>query len=190
MNRYSAVAITLHWLMAITIAGLVAVGMWMSDAIHVDATKAAAFQAYQWHKSFGLTILILTLLRLVWRMMHPAPPLPAGMAGWERMAARASHFLFYVLMLAIPLSGWAMVSASPFGLPTMFFGLFEWPHIGPLTRIADKAAAKEVFEEVHEILAFSIVGLLLLHIGAALKHHFIARDDVLSRMLPWIKQRI
>lgn len=189
MSRYSSGAILLHWLMALMIVGQIAAGVWMNEAIHEPDTKALAFKVYQLHKSIGLTVLLLTLLRLLWRFTHRPPALPAHMKNWERMLARFSHVGFYLLMLAVPLSGWAMVSASPFGLPTIYFGLFEWPHIGPLAALADKPAAEHLFKEMHEVLAFGTVALLVLHIGGALKHHFIDKDDVLARMLPWVKQR-
>jgi cytochrome b561 len=189
MSRYSGVAIALHWLMALAIIGLIMVGFWMGDAAKDPETRAAAFAAFQLHKSMGLTILLLTLLRLAWRLSHRPPPLPSTMKSWERGAARFTHIGFYVLMIAVPLSGWAMVSASPLGLPTYWFGLFEWPHIGPLAALENKEALKHDFYEAHELLAKLVIGLLLLHVAAALKHHFIDRDDVLSRMLPLLKVR-
>jgi cytochrome b561 len=189
MSRYSTVAIGLHWLMALMIVGLFAAGIWMHEAIHVPATKAQAFEVYQLHKSGGLTVLMLTLLRIVWRLTHKPPALPVQMKGWERLLARASHIGFYGLMLAIPLSGWAMVSASKFGLPTIYFGLFEWPHIGALASLDNKAPVEDLFKEAHEILAFCAIALLALHIVAALKHHFFDKDDVLTRMLPFLKAR-
>jgi cytochrome b561 len=189
MSRYSSGAILLHWLMALMIIGQIAAGIWMSDAIHAPSTKALAFKTYQLHKSIGLTVLLLSLLRLLWRAAHRPPALPAHMKNWERTLARLSHVGFYLLMLAVPLSGWAMVSASPLGLPTIYFGLFEWPHIGPLAALANKPSAEHLVKEMHEILAMGIVGLLVLHIVAALKHHFIDKDDVLARMLPLVRQR-
>jgi cytochrome b561 len=189
MSRYSFGAMLLHWLMALMIVGLFVAGLWMHEAIHEPETKAQAFKVYQLHKSAGLMVLLLTLLRLAWRFLHKPPALPVHMKSWERLLARLSHVGFYVLMLAVPLSGWAMVSASPFGLPTIIFGLFEWPHIGPLAAIENKAPVEHLFKEAHELLAFSMIGLLLLHIAAALKHHFIDKDDVLARMLPLVRQR-
>jgi cytochrome b561 len=189
MSRYSRVAIVLHWTMAILIIGLFFVGLWMHEAIHVKETKAAAFSAYQWHKSFGLTVLVLTFLRLAWRFGHRPPPLPSGMKPWEAGVAKLTHWIFYALMLAVPLSGWAMVSASPFGLPTIVFGLFEWPHLPQFAEMANKDAAEEALKEAHELLAFAMMGLVILHIGAALKHHLIDRDDVLARMLPLLRRR-
>lgn len=189
MSRYSAVAIFLHWLIGLLIVGMIAVGFWMAGALEDPARRAVAFEVVQLHKSIGLTILVLTGVRLVWRLAHKPPALPSHMSALEKGAARVSHLGFYILMLALPLTGWAMVSASPWGLPTMYFGLFEWPHIAPLTEVADKKAVSHLFEEIHEVLAFGTLGLLALHILAALKHHFFDKDDVLARMVPGLKVR-
>ena len=186
---YSRVAIALHWLIALAIILQLASGLWMVDALTEQATQMLAFQVYQWHKSLGLTVLILSLLRLFWRLSHRAPDLPAGMTGWERFAAKATHVLFYVIMIALPLTGWVLVSASKLGLPTLYWGLFEWPHLPFGALAADaKAALESVGGEAHELLAYLTIGLLLLHVGAALKHHAIDRDDVLSRMLPFLRR--
>ncbi|MEQ8655241.1 MAG: cytochrome b [Kiloniellales bacterium] len=188
-ERYSSVAIALHWLIALAIILQLASGLWMVDALTVKETQMRAFQVYQWHKSLGLTVLILSLLRLFWRLTHRAPPLPEGMTAWERLAAKATHVLFYVLIIALPLTGWVVVSASKLGLPTLYWNLFEWPHL-PLGDMA--ADAKAVLEErvgtLHEFLAYATIGLLVLHIGAALKHHLVERDDVLSRMIPFLRR--
>ncbi len=188
-ERYTAVAIALHWLIAIAIILQLASGLWMTDAIDEPATQNLAFQVYQWHKSLGLTVLILSLLRLLWRLTHHAPGLPGGMAAWERLAAKLTHVLFYVLMIGLPLTGWVVVSASKFGLPTLYWGLFEWPHL-PFADMAPdaKAGLEGTFGEVHEMLAYVTIALLVLHIGAALKHHIINHDDVLGRMLPFLRR--
>jgi cytochrome b561 len=189
MSRYSTVAILLHWLMALMIISLFVAGIWMNEAVHVPATQARAFEVYQLHKSTGLTVLVLTLLRIIWRLTHQPPALPVHMKNWERLLARVSHIGFYGLMLAIPLSGWALVSVSRFGLPTLYFGLFEWPHIAPLAALENKAPMEDLLKEAHEILAFGAIALLALHIVAALKHHIIDKDDVLVRILPFLKVR-
>jgi cytochrome b561 len=175
---------TLHWLIALAIFGLIAAGVWMTDAIREPATQMQAYKIYQLHKSLGLTVLVLSVLRLLWRLLRGAPLLPAGMKPWERMLAKFSHWAFYALMIGVPLIGWAMVSASPLGLPTIVFGLFEWPHIAPLANAENKAALEGVFKEAHEIAALGMGALALLHVAAALKHHFVDRDTVLLRMLP------
>lgn len=188
-QHYSAVAMTLHWAMAAAIIALLAAGLWMTDAIRQPETKNVAFRVYQWHKSLGLIVLVLTFLRIGWRLANPPPPLPDGMTGFERLAAHVTHVAFYALMLAIPLAGWAMVSASPFGLPTIVFGLFEWPHIPMLAGLEDKKPYEAIFKSAHEFMAWGLLALLVLHVAAALKHHFINRDTVLARMLPGVRTR-
>jgi cytochrome b561 len=183
-TRYGTVALTLHWLIALGIIGMLTLGKYMHALPDTDASK---FDLYQLHKSFGITILGLSVLRLVWRLVHRVPPLPAQMQGWERYAAHASHFLLYVLIIGIPLSGWALASSSPLGIPTIWFGLIEIPHLPGLQGFADQRAAERQVHEVHEWLGNLMIVLLLIHVGAALKHHFWDRDEVLRRMLPFTK---
>jgi cytochrome b561 len=182
--RYTAVAIALHWLTALAVVVLLVAGLWMTDAIKQPETRNFAYKVYQWHKALGLTVLVLTFARVGWRLMNPPPPLPAGMKPYERIAATFTHAAFYALLLAIPLAGWAMVSASPLGLPTMVFGLFEWPHIPMLADLADKKPTEALFKAAHKYMGFGLMALLVLHVAAALKHHLVDRDDVLARMLP------
>lgn len=182
--RYSAVAMILHWSIALAILALLAAGLWMTDAIKQPETRNVAFKVYQWHKALGLTVLVLTLIRICWRIANPPPPLPASMSSLERAGSGLVHAGLYALMLAIPLAGWAMVSASPLGFPTMIFGLFEWPHISVLAGLEDKKPAEALFKATHKYLAFGAIVLIVLHVAAALKHHFINRDNVLARMLP------
>ena len=114
------------------------------------------------------------------------PDLPAHMASWERLAARAVHYAFYVLMIVVPLFGWATVSAAPIAVPTMWFGLFEWPHISFLADLprAQKQIVEDPLATTHAVLAVVMGLLAVLHVAAALKHHFKDRDDVLKHMLP------
>ncbi|MEX6723449.1 cytochrome b [Parapedomonas caeni] len=192
-SRYSTVAVILHWLIALAIIGLLVAGFVMGDLLHSDnpADKQLGFKIIQLHKSLGLTVLVLTLVRLAWRIGHKPPALPASMKPWERKLSVGTHHLFYLLMLGLPLSGWALVSTSSLGLPTMWFDLFAWPNIGFLADMAADArkAVHESLEEAHELLAFAIIGLLILHVAAALKHHLIDRDDVMARMVPWLRGR-
>ncbi len=180
-ERYNRIAIILHWLIAIFIIGLVPVGLWMEDA-----PKEIQLTVFQLHKSFGLMVLFLSLARIGWRLLNPPPPLPITMKAWEKFAAHATHLVFYGLIIVIPLSGWAMVSASPKNIPTMFLTLFNWPHIWFLAQLGmeQKKALADGFHEVHELLAFGAIGLLLLHVGAALKHQFLNKDDEMVRMIP------
>ncbi len=183
-TRYSYVAMALHWAIAALIIAAAAIGLWMVDAIKQPDTQATAFQAYQLHKSLGLTILVLSLARLAWRLINPPPPMPAHMNAFSRFAAHSAHWLFYGFMIAMPLLGWAMVSASPYGLPTIVFGLFEWPHIAPLTTMEDKAAVEAAAKTAHRLMGYGFLALLGVHVAAALKHQFIDRDGLLARMLP------
>jgi len=186
-NRYTAVAIGLHWLMAAAIVGMIGLGLYMTRLPRIEL--GFQFRLYQLHKSIGITVLLLSFVRLAWRLSHPVPPLPDTLKPWEAVAARASHIGFYVLMIAIPLAGWAMVSASPLDIPTRLFGLIPWPHLPVLDTLPDKKSAEAAFKFAHRTLAYGAVALLGLHVGAALKHHFILKDDVLTRMIPALKPR-
>src|SRR5262245_55575412 len=124
--RYGAVAMTLHWLLAAAIIGQLFLGKYMHELPDSDADKFAFFQL---HKSIGITILALTVVRIAWRLVNIVPPLPKTMPPWQKRLAKLSHLLLYGFMLAIPLSGWAMVSASPLGIPTIWFGVAEVPHL-------------------------------------------------------------
>jgi cytochrome b561 len=184
--RYGAVATTLHWVLAAAILFMLWLGLTMTS---LDETDPRTFPLFQLHKSIGLTILMLSGVRLAWRLANPVPPLPALRPRWERVIARAVHVLFYVLMIAIPVLGWATVSSAALAVPTMWFGLFEWPHIPILADLsrAEKRMIEGALAGVHGALALSMLGLALLHAAAALKHHFRDRDDVLKRMLPWTR---
>ncbi len=182
--RYGSVAMTLHWLIAALIAVNLCLGFYFAN---IEAeSDPIRFGIIQTHKSIGLTILVLSLLRLAWRLMNPVPPLPSSMSPGLKFVARATHYLFYVLIIAVPLAGWAIVSSSPLGTPTVYFGLFQWPHISFLAELprAQKKEYVELFEEVHELLAYSAFGLLLLHVAGALWHQYVKHDDVMRRMLP------
>jgi len=180
--NYSRIAISLHWMMAILIIGQIIGGVVMHN---MDPTSLK-FSLYQWHKSFGILILGLSLLRLVWRLTHKAPALPKDMKPFEVLAAKFTHVAFYALMIGIPLSGWAMVSASETGIDTVLFKLIPWPE---MPGIADSEVLETRLKDLHEILAKATIVLIVLHVGAALKHHFVNRDTVLSRMLPIIKPK-
>jgi len=186
-SPYSRAAIILHWLIALLLIGNLAGGLLMGGFLDSDdpAMKKLGFQIIQLHKSFGLTVLLLTLVRLGVRVSAGFPPLPSHMTGLERLLARVTHYGFYALLLLIPLAGWVMVSASTLGFPTSYFGLFTWPHL-PIPTSKETASAAS---EVHEILAFVAIGLIVLHVAGALKHHFFDRDDVLARMIPSLRRK-
>lgn len=173
-SRYSSVAILLHWAMAALVLSTIPLGLYGAN-FETEAAQSATNA----HKSIGILILLLTVIRLGWRLGHKPPALPEHMTLMLRSIARGTHVLFYVLLLVLPLSGWWMSSAVPERHP-FGFGLFDVPFL-PVPRGFASAGPAHF---IHVNLAFLMIGLALLHIAAALKHHFVDRDGVLSRMLP------
>lgn len=182
-SGYSRVAIALHWIISIGIFTNIALGVWF-ESLFDSGDRALGGLVVMLHKSIGILILFLSLIRLGWRVVHGFPPLPEHMAEWEKILARANHLAFYFLMIAVPLLGWSLVSASPANRPTIFFGLFEVPQL-PLP---DSEALAGTLSTAHVLLAWTTLLLAVLHIAGALKHHFIDRDDVLARMLPLVRR--
>lgn len=194
-THYKAVAIVLHWAIAIGVTLMIPLGLWMHHAIDEPATQAQAVAAFQLHKSVGLTILLLSIVRLIWRLMNPPPPLPAHMPRWEKVAALTTHWLFYFIIIAIPLSGWIYVSTQwrgegPFNVPTLYFGTFNVPHLFGLAHapMETRESISEFAVEAHEIMAKGAIALIVLHAAAALKHQIYDRDEVLSHMVPGINR--
>jgi cytochrome b561 len=183
--RYNAVAMTLHWLIAILIVTNIGLA-WYFNTL----TGLPKIPPVQLHKSFGITILLLSLVRLAWRIILPPPPLPASMQPWEKLAARTVYVLFYVVMIGMPLSGWALSSASLIIRfePIHLFGVVPWPAIAPLSHLPQPAMkqAHDAFVTVHESLAKLAYGLIVLHVAAALRHLILLRDGVMGRMLPFV----
>lgn len=177
-----------HWVIAALLICNIALGLYFAD-LPPDAWKG---ELAQWHKSIGLTVLVLSVMRLAWRLTHSAPPLPDDMPRVLHLAARGTHYLFYFLIVAIPLTGWIMVSASASGRPTVFFHLFAWPHISFLADLPrpQKVGLHEPLKSAHVVLAWTAIVLIPLHVAAALYHQFIRRDDLLLRMLPRHHARI
>ena len=186
--RYGAVAMTLHWLIAAAVIANLCIGLYMADLPRAYPSK---FELIALHKSIGLTVLALSVLRLVWRLVNPAPPSPAGLSPWLKFAGRGMHVLLYFLIVAIPLAGWLMVSVGSQGHPTPVFGLFGWPSVPILSDMSRSAGHPyhEMFESAHVWLAWSAIILSPLHVLAALYHQFVRRDDVLLRMLPGTRIR-
>lgn len=172
-TRYTATAIGLHWLMAVLILGTFGVGFYMAD-LPLSPTK---LQIYSWHKWAGITAFLLVLLRIVWRITHQPPPLPPAMPRWQQLAAHGGHALLYLLMVAIPLTGWLMSSAK--GFQTVYFGVLPIPDL-----LAKNKELGDLLRDVHATLNFLMIAIVAGHVGAALKHHFIDRDDILTRMAP------
>ena len=174
-RRYGRVAIALHWLVAIAILGSFSVGLYMAD-LPLSPQK---LKLYSWHKWAGVTIFLFVVVRLGWRLLHRPPELPVGMPAWQHAVAAATHVLLYLLMFAVPITGWLMSSAK--GFQTVYFGVLPLPDL-----LVKNEELGDLLKEVHTLLNFSMAALVLAHLGAALKHHFIDRDDVLARMLPFL----
>jgi cytochrome b561 len=173
--RYNGTAISLHWLVAFLILAAFPLGIYMSDL----ALSPLKLKLISYHKWLGVTVFLLAAARLAWRATHTPPPLPDAMPAWERYTAHGLHHLLYVLLFAIPLSGWLMSSAK--GFQTVYFGVLPLPDL-----IGKDKALGDLLREVHRMLNYGMLGLVIAHAGAALKHHFIDRDGILSRMLPYL----
>lgn len=188
LTRYGVVAMSLHWAIAALLIANIGLAWYFNTLMGIP--KIAPTQL---HKSIGITILSLSLARLAWRFIAPPPPLPPSLAGWERWAAGAVYVLFYVVMIGMPLSGWALTSASRLihVYPITLYGLVAWPAIGPLTTLppAQMHAAHAAFLTTHRLLAKLAYGLTALHVAAALRHLFIRRDGVAARMIPFLRAR-
>jgi cytochrome b561 len=192
VTRYTKTAVVLHWLIAIGIFAMFAFGWYMSD-LPKEAPKQMAYDLFDWgivtinlaeeasprtfyfnlHKSIGVTILALIVFRLFWRIKHKAPAMLSSYQAWERKLATGAHHLLYLLMLAVPITGVIMATASKYGLK--WFGM-------DLIAGLDNKGLREVFEEAHEIVGILMLVVLALHIAGALKHHFIDKDDTIKRM--------
>ena len=182
-TRYTTTAMLLHWLVALMIA-INLLLVWTVDYVPDDAAGVMIHT----HKSIGITVLGLAILRLLWRASHTPPPLSNTLSRWERWGARTAHVLLYGLIFAMPLSGWLEDSAweGAAANPTMLFGLVEWPHIGPIFDMAAgaKERAHKLFEWGHTLFAYALYALLAAHIAGALKHQFIDRERSLQRIWP------
>lgn len=180
IERYSGTAMLLHWLAAIIILTLLGLGFIMTGM--PDGNIELRFKLYQLHKSLGILLLVLALIRLGWRIKAP-PPAPI-VSGWLKRAAIILHWALYGVMVIMPIAGWMIVSASPLQIPTEIFGLFELPHLPLVDSGADRKELERLFKDIHESMAYMLIGLLILHLGAVLYHHNICKNTTLLRMLP------
>lgn len=177
---FGLVAIILHWVIALLVFVMLALGNIMGALVSTDPLRSVLLDL---HKLTGLTILALVLLRIVWRLANPVPMLPISMKSWQRICARLSHYALYGLTVLIPLTGWALVSARV-QTPTLM--LFDWlpvPALPVLQYFESGAKAVVLFWQVHDVLGGLLVLLVLIHIAAAMRHHFVLSDDVLRRMM-------
>lgn len=177
-KRYGLIAAGLHWLVALAVIGLLVVGLLMTRMEPSPDT----FRLYFLHKSVGMTILLIVAVRLLWRLWQSPPGSPSNHKKWEKILAKAIHYGFYAALFALPLSGWVMSSAK--GFPVNLFGLFTLPDF-----VQKSETLAQNAEEAHEIIAYSLIAMVGLHVAGALKHHLIDRDDTLRRMIPGLKLR-
>jgi cytochrome b561 len=177
--HYTRFAIALHWLLAVLIVGSLGVGWYMADM----PMSVQRLKLFNWHKWAGVTILFLSAARLLWRLWHPAPALPTSMPAWQRSASHLSHGALYVLFFVVPLLGWAYSSAA--GFPIVWFGVLPLPDWVPRSR-----ELAESLKPWHGWAAYTLAAVVVVHIAAALKHHWVDKDQVMARMLPWLQTRV
>lgn len=174
---YTPFARVLHWVLGVALLGLFVMGSYMADL----PFSPQRLKLYNWHKWAGVTVLLLSVVRLVWRWVHRPPALPAQVArhmpGWQLRAYHATHVLMYVLFFLVPLAGWAYSSAA--GFPIVLFGLLPLPDFVPVSK-----ELAELIKPWHAILAWTLAALVVLHVAAALRHHWIDKDGLMQRMLP------
>jgi len=176
-GAYGKPAIALHWIIALLIFAAFGLGLYMTDIPGFTPTK---LKLYSYHKWIGITVLIFAVLRVLWRLTHPAPSPVAGMPKWQHKAAEGAHLVLYLLILAVPLTGYLLSVAA--GIKVVYLGVWELPM--PF----DKSdALKDLFSMAHEWLNWTMATIVVLHILAALKHHIIDRDGTLRRMLPFLR---
>jgi cytochrome b561 len=179
IERYNNVAIALHWLLAALLLIQIYVGWTFGDMPRGPAQQVW----FTWHKTLGVTILLLSVLRLVWRLLNPPPRLPDTLPKWERTAARINHVLFYAVLIGLPLTGWATISSGKGALTstaTTLIGGIPWPFIPGLSQ-----TSHDGFATAHEVLIYITFLLIVLHVGAALKHQFIDKARIANRMPPF-----
>jgi cytochrome b561 len=175
---YTRSAIGLHWIAAILIIGNLCFGLWMVG-LPLSPQK---LKYLSWHKWVGITVLILSAARILWRVTHPAPALPGTMKPWERRLANASHALLYVLFFAAPITGWLFSSAA--GIQTVYLGFLPIPDL-----LSKNKELADILKVIHRWINYTMAAVIVLHAAAALKHHFVDRDEVLVRMIPFLRPR-
>ncbi|HNT39867.1 MAG TPA: cytochrome b/b6 domain-containing protein [Rubrivivax sp.] len=171
--RYTTTAIALHWLLAPALLALLALGIYMTEL----PLSPARLRLYNWHKWAGMTVALLSLLRLAWRLTHRPPP-HEDLPRWQAGVAHAAHLLLYVLFFAVPLAGWVYSSAA--GVPIVWFGVLPLPDL-----VAPDRGLAEAIRPLHGALAYALAALVAVHVAAALKHHWFDGLDTLRRMWPW-----
>lgn len=177
-SHYTRTAIGLHWIMALLIIAAFGLGWFMTD---IPGFSMAKLKYYSWHKWLGVTVFMLAVIRVLWRMLNPPPALADSISKVQQLAAHVLHWILYILLFAVPLSGYFYSLAA--GFPVVYLGIIPLPVL-----IQPDFQLAESLKELHEILTYSMAILVLAHVAAALKHHVIDRDNTLSRMLPFLRK--
>lgn len=185
-GRYTGVAIALHWVLAALLISVILYGWWLTDQRETISSYEEFLElksGFNWHKTAGILILLLSLFRLFWRLTHKVPPLPAGMANWERIGARISHIAFYGFMIGLPIGGYMAASAYGSEQPILLFDAIELPKF-PIPQTPEM---QQLTSTMHGSGSWALIALMALHIAAAMKHEFVKNDGVLARMIPIIR---
>ena len=178
VQTYTRTAVVLHWLIGVCVLAQITLGLWMITIPKSPPGVRASW--FNMHKSIGITLAVLIVVRVLWRLAHRAPPLPATMPKWERIAAKTNHVLLYVCMIVMPLSGYLGSSFTKY--PILYWGV-KLPQWG-----WDSPQLKDLFSQIHWVTATIFIALIALHIAAAIKHWLIDRDGVVQRM--WIGKAV
>lgn len=181
-DKYSSVAIYLHWIIGLTVLFMIWFGHYVADLPREDAWRATGFNI---HMSTGILILLLMLVRIWWRIKHPAPAPLSTLKGWELGFLKATHHGFYLVLILMPLAGWAMMSASTSDTPFNLYQTVPWFKLSFLKGLGDTHDVHEFFEEVHKALGWVILAMFGLHVIGVVNHTWIKKDGALRRMLPW-----
>ncbi len=177
-DRYTKTAVILHWLIALLIFAAFPLGLYM-HGLSLSPTK---LRLYSYHKWIGVTVFLFAVIRVFWRSTHRPPLLPDAMLRWEKIAAESVHYLLYTLIFIVPITGWLMSSAK--GFQTVWFGVLPLPDL-----VGKNKALGDLLQELHEMFNYIMLGLVIAHVAAAIKHHFIERDDILTRMIPFLDKK-
>lgn len=169
-EHFGLISILFHWIIAALMIGLLIVGIYMVG-LPISLQK---LKLYGWHKEYGFLVLGLVILRLIWRLSNTTPAL--NLPRWEKLGARTAHWGFYFFMFALPITGWLITSSA--GLPASFFGLLTLPNL-----LEPNETLRPWFQSAHQYLGYALIGLIVIHTAAALKHHLINKDDILRRMI-------
>lgn len=172
-NRYGEVAVFFHWIIAILIIGLLSLGLYMASL----STSPFQLKLFGWHKEWGLVVLALAFMRILWRFNNVTPLMSSHLPNWQKLAANSMHWALYIFMFAMPLTGWLMSSAA--GFPPSFFGLFTLPNLIAPNKILDS-----LFGEIHEYLGYALIAAIVIHIAATVQHYLFYKENILRRILP------